>query len=680
MNLLDSCTKITELSQEKLTLLLENHRKNLKDDLLYFKNDILKDMKSIDSKLSKKYDKQNETINEKIVNYQENFNNINIKFAELSSKILNNNNYFEKIDKLNEFKIKTEDALITQNLIIKENTKKLTNAINKYDRQISDSVEYTGIIGLNCRYPTFHDFIDYVLSNISQFSSFKDKNILDFKNYKKKLENLIQAFKMQADSVIQTCKQYTDSCIKYLEEEKMKQILNNYDEKLFQLRLENSKTGIELEGKISEINLQFQKMLELRNELSGKFDSEVENIKNYNRMSEIKFSNYQKEFKLIKNRFTTLSEFIKDVRFRVNIGNLSKKEALAMSSKIDFTEKQILTKTITPKRSNLFNFLGDSIKITNLSKQKKYSTNSQDIAKLRRKTYAYDPKFLDAFKFFDKGAFKFNKKNKNENEDNYVITEENSEDIDYINIFNKKKLSEDFNKTHTNINTNLSIKKQNDEDDDIKYSIKNTYVINNKPNTNSGKAPNLLNNNQNKTSENKNKNKKATINITSNSNSNKEKPSSAKKVKKVHEVIDSSPTVKQKNFVKINNRINTPVRKDKREVEKKTKINIIDINSLIKEKRNIVKDGKSNEKNLNSLKENEKMLFAKRTYYNGGGNTFRKMGKSNSDINIDNNSYCGIIINNNVGNNYYYSLMQKEDLKRKNKGGNFIGNNIKNGK
>ena len=680
MNLLDSCTKITELSQEKLTLLLENHRKNLKDDLLYFKNDILKDMKSIDSKLSKKYDKQNETINEKIVNYQENFNNINIKFAELSSKILNNNNYFEKIDKLNEFKIKTEDALITQNLIIKENTKKLNNAINKYDRQISDSVEYTGIIGLNCRYPTFHDFIDYVLSNISQFSSFKDKNILDFKNYKKKLENLIQAFKMQADSVIQTCKQYTDSCIKYLEEEKMKQILNNYDEKLFQLRLENSKTGIELEGKISEINLQFQKMLELRNELSGKFDSEVENIKNYNRMSEIKFSNYQKEFKLIKNRFTTLSEFIKDVRFRVNIGNLSKKEALAMSSKIDFTEKQILTKTITPKRSNLFNFLGDSIKITNLSKQKKYSTNSQDIAKLRRKTYAYDPKFLDAFKFFDKGAFKFNKKNKNENEDNYVITEENSEDIDYINIFNKKKLSEDFNKTHTNINTNLSIKKQNDEDDDIKYSIKNTYVINNKPNTNSGKAPNLLNNNQNKTSENKNKNKKATINITSNSNSNKEKPSSAKKVKKVHEVIDSSPTVKQKNFVKINNRINTPVRKDKREVEKKTKINIIDINSLIKEKRNIVKDGKSNEKNLNSLKENEKMLFAKRTYYNGGGNTFRKIGKSNSDINIDNNSYCGIIINNNVGNNYYYSLMQKEDLKRKNKGGNFIGNNIKNGK
>ena len=469
MNEYNACSH-TELSEEKLNQIFENQRKNIKNDVLFFKNDVLKDFKNIDLKFTNKFENQNQALQEKLLNYEQKINNLTLKIAELSNKIVTDNNILQRIEKLNEFKEKTDGELITQNLSIHQNAIEIKNAINKYDRLINDSILYAGIIGKNCRYQTFHDFIDYVLTNISQFSSFKDKNILDLKNYKKKLENIIQAFKMQVESVIQTCKQYTDSRVKYLEEEKIKQMFNNYDEKLFQLRLENSKTGIEIEGKISEINLEFQKILELRNELSGKFDTEVENIKNYNRMSEIKFNNYQKEFKLIKNRFTTLSEFIKDVRFRANIGgSLKKKEALAMSNKIDFTKKQLLAKSITPKRNSLFNFLGDSLKIKNLSKQKKYSANSQDITKLRRKTYAYDANILKAFSYFDKTLLKSeNKKNKYENDSDYVITEENNEDINYINIFNKKKLNNDFNKTHNNINTNLSIKKQNEDDDEIK--------------------------------------------------------------------------------------------------------------------------------------------------------------------------------------------------------------------
>ena len=676
MNPLGENTKISEYTQEKITQLLETQRKNLKEDILYFKNDILKDLKSIDSKLSLKYEKQNENINEKIINYQENFNNINLKIAELSSKIFNDKNIFEKIEKLNEFKGKTEDTLITQSLMIKENSKQLKDAINKYDRQISDSVQYTGIIGSKCRYATFHDFIDYVLTNISQFSSFKDKNILDLKNYKKKLDNLIQAFKMQAESVIETCKQYTDSSIKYLEEQKIKQLFSNYDEKLFQLRLENSKTGIEIEGKISEINLQFEKIFELKNELNGKFDAEVENIKNYNRMSEIKFNNYQKEFKLIKNRFTTLSEFIKDVRFRVNIGDLKKKEALAMSNKIDFTKKQFLVKSITPKRNTLFNLLCDSLKIKNLTKQKKYSANSQEILKLRRNTYTYNPNTLKSFNSSGNIQFKPERiKNKLENENGFVISEENSEDIDYIDIFNKKKLSEDFSKTNTNLKTKLSIKKQN-EDDEVKYSIKKQYVDKKKKNNKSNQISDLLyNNKKNNTSENVNNNTNKNNNNTT-TNNNKEKPGTTKKIKKVHEVIDSSPISKQSISVKKIDKLNSTVRKD---FEKNTRISIIDINNLIKDNSAVVKDNKSKDKILN-LKENEKILFAKKTYYNGGGNTFRKMGKSSSDVNLGNNSYCGIIINNNTGNNYYYNLMQNEDLKRKNKANNFISNNKKNGK
>ncbi len=55
----------------------------------------------------------------------------------------------------------------------------------------------------------------------------------------------------------------------------------------------------------------------------------------------LKFEGYKKEFNLIKNRFTQLSEFIKDVRFRANLGNgIIKREALNLSNQIDFTKNK----------------------------------------------------------------------------------------------------------------------------------------------------------------------------------------------------------------------------------------------------------------------------------------------------------------------------------------------------
>ena len=53
------------------------------------------------------------------------------------------------------------------------------------------------------------------------------------------------------------------------------------------------------------------------------------------------YSHFKKEFILMKNRFTQLSEFIKDVRFRVNLEKeVKRRDYYHISSKIDFTKKQ----------------------------------------------------------------------------------------------------------------------------------------------------------------------------------------------------------------------------------------------------------------------------------------------------------------------------------------------------
>ena len=83
------------------------------------------------------------------------------------------------------------------NIIFKINFLFNIYKINKYDNILLESAIYSRIIGINARFKTFHEFmnnkiIDFVLINISQLNTFKEKNNMDFKAYKKKIETLSQ--------------------------------------------------------------------------------------------------------------------------------------------------------------------------------------------------------------------------------------------------------------------------------------------------------------------------------------------------------------------------------------------------------------------------------------------------------------------------------------------------------
>ena len=314
-----------DISSENITKIFSNQRKNLKQDILYLKDDILKDFKQIESKLNTKYEKINSTTLSKLDNFEKAIQAMKQKIFDLSSLISTDKNIQQKVSQLYEFKTKTEETFITQELSLKNNAKELKDAINNYDKIIYNSVIYPGIIGNNSKFNNFHQLIDYVLQNISQFTTFKDKSILDFKSYKNKLESLVSSFKIESESIMNNAKEYVNKKNEELEQ-KFKDILNNQESRIFDLRLENNKLGLSLENKIDKLNNERKKMLDIKNEIYNKFNEEVSLLKDLNKVVVKKFENYQNEFKLIKNRFTSLSEFIKDVRFRINVGELIKKE------------------------------------------------------------------------------------------------------------------------------------------------------------------------------------------------------------------------------------------------------------------------------------------------------------------------------------------------------------------
>lgn len=321
---------------------VNNQSQSIQKDIIYFKEDVLKDIRHLDSKLKLKLDTNIEKIDQKLKSFDSKFDSMVQKIADLSKLISDDNTIREKVEQLSAFKATMESTIIThevkQNMISKE----LKDAIFKYDKAILDNLLYPGIIGNSCRFKTFKDFIDYLLKQDSLFITFRDKQILDLKSYKGKLETLTKSLQSQIDAINLASTQYTNRAVSECEE-RIKSLLKIYDDRLEDMRVENGKYAIQLKTQSNNLASEWNKVMNIKNEILVQFEAKVQEMKQSNLALVKNYEGYRKEFKLIKNRFTQLSEFIKDVRFRINIGgHLKKREANKMGNLIDFDKKQIL--------------------------------------------------------------------------------------------------------------------------------------------------------------------------------------------------------------------------------------------------------------------------------------------------------------------------------------------------
>ena len=234
----------------------------------------------------------------------------------------------------------------------------------------SDSIIYPGIIGNMSKFKTFHEYIDYTLVQIGEINTFKEKNLLDLKSYKIKLENLIESFKYQINNITNSMTEFTTKCVNDCEERIRNFYIKGYNEKLLDMNLQNNKSYLLLKEEFEFMKKEWEKMLQIKKDIYYKFDNETSNIReSYNNIS-LKFEGYKNEFNLIKNRFTQLSEFIKDVRFRVNINNgMTKRDALNLSNKIDFSKKQYSFEQNYDSNNNIIHNIKERDYVDNLMKK-----------------------------------------------------------------------------------------------------------------------------------------------------------------------------------------------------------------------------------------------------------------------------------------------------------------------
>ena len=240
------------------------------NDFIYFKNELLKDLKSIESKILSKVNTSQEDFHTKILNINSKVTALNTKIFELSSNMSSEKSDTEKLNKLITSKTISEDKIALHEKKIKELTDYLNQSIYSMNKLLQETINCPGIIGLNSKFVSFQAFAEHVLNNINNINSFKEKMMaLDISNYKSKLDKVMKSYKVQMDSFMSSTRNLTTETL-VIFDNKVNEILRLFEEKISQEK-NDIKNDINLVdnkfGKVNDI------IHDLKSELSNKIGS-----------------------------------------------------------------------------------------------------------------------------------------------------------------------------------------------------------------------------------------------------------------------------------------------------------------------------------------------------------------------------------------------------------------------
>lgn len=194
------------------------------------------------------------------------------KFDSLNSSISSKLNIFESQMKLLRESILTSDIkLINLNNTLNEQITKINNILNQ-------SIIYPGIIGESFKFKTFHEFIDYIINNISQNNSHKEEVTHVLYNYKVKLENLNNSIQNKLDNIIRSTNYFTTKSINECEQRILEKI-KIYDEQIKDLSLANVNNLRNWEKNFLEIKKKIKTFIIGKKSSYNIFENEIFDLK-----------------------------------------------------------------------------------------------------------------------------------------------------------------------------------------------------------------------------------------------------------------------------------------------------------------------------------------------------------------------------------------------------------------
>lgn len=321
-----------------------NTNDSIKNDFAFFQNEVLSDIKNLETKFSDKIKQFNTLIEQLNIKTENKIKDLNSKFSLLTNQIQEKKNSENPEFLIQSIKQKSEENFSKLDIKINLIEKDLDNACYKYDKIISNNLNIPGLIGSSCPYDTLRPFLEFVNLKLAELLKSKERQTFDFKKYKEKLETIINSNKTQFETTQKTIKEFCKNGFKQCENNCIDRI-GVMEKRIEALRVENGEFSFQLKQRSEELKIEWEKLDNYEKNLNIRYNEELERYNNIIDKIQKKVEKNKEEFNLIKKRFTELSEFIKDIRFRTNIHNsfLERKQYKDMSYKIDFTKKQKIT-------------------------------------------------------------------------------------------------------------------------------------------------------------------------------------------------------------------------------------------------------------------------------------------------------------------------------------------------
>ena len=329
--------QIVRRAEKKMTDTNLLDRINNKMEFVFFKDDILKDVKNFEKNISEKYNQFDITINEQINNINDNINSINSKLNELSTSIISDNMMKEKVNNLDNIKKQLLGKMYANEVKINNIERETKESFVNLNNILNNTVIYKGVVGPSCKFGTFHELIDFILHELHISENFRVKHAMDLSSHKKKIDDNVYGMKLQMDNLSKSSTKYAlDS-------------FNIYDKKIKEINTSIEKIEKNLEDTFQNINIRL-------NDMENKIDKDINELKKDNENKENNINNHYIEYENFKEEINKKIKEIENKKY-INLKRMNSQIELVnyQSEEYDENDKNFnsINNSTIKKRASL---------------------------------------------------------------------------------------------------------------------------------------------------------------------------------------------------------------------------------------------------------------------------------------------------------------------------------------
>ena len=305
-----------------------------KNEMRFFQNDMLTDLKKLELQINSKLSNMSQTILSKSNEYDSKFTKIFENISELVSQVAARKYDNERVEELLSMKIKLSEQIIENQSRISILDKTLEESVYKYDKIILENLQVPGIIGIGCKFKNCRMFFDSVYNELKLNQKFKEQEQSFQKAFHEKIDSKVFKIENELNKIHQNINHVCQTKFeKYFS--KIDQRSSVTENMLLESRIENSKYAEDLIKASTSLQIQWDRLENIKNEIYDKFYEELDIFKKIVDSTNRSFNHQEDEFKIFKQRFTQLADYLKDFKNQKN-------KYKEITKNIDFTKKQKL--------------------------------------------------------------------------------------------------------------------------------------------------------------------------------------------------------------------------------------------------------------------------------------------------------------------------------------------------